>query len=96
MALVEIEYRALGQKMTWVGDKTAYLVTDSTVTAVTIIKESSGILGKYLSRSKCLFFNFFYRIHGHRDSYDLKMDFNAVICHAIVKEKHFSMTLKRT
>jgi hypothetical protein len=66
------------------GDKTAYLVTDLTVMAVTFIKESSGISGKYMSPSKCHFFYFFYGIHGHRDSYDLKLDFKGVICHAQV------------
>jgi hypothetical protein len=34
------------------GDKTAYLVTDLIVTAVTVMKLNSVILGKYLSCSK--------------------------------------------
>jgi len=41
------------------GDKTAYLVTDLTVTAVTVIQKRSGSLDHYLSHSINDFFVLF-------------------------------------
>jgi hypothetical protein len=46
-------------EITWAGDKTAYLVTDLTVTAMTVMKKRSGSLGQCQSRSNFSFFVLF-------------------------------------
>jgi len=76
-----VDVNALLSNIHMAGDKTAYLVTDLTVTAMTVIKKRSGSFGQYLSCSKHNFFG----IHGLivRDSYIInKQELKSFICHA--------------
>jgi hypothetical protein len=74
-------YRQLLCQYSWAGDKTAYLVTDLTVMAVTVIKKDQEVLVNICHAQNTIFFG----IHGLMvpDNYIINnQELKSFICHA--------------